>query len=478
MEELANFALDYALSHGASYAEVRIQRDDSSGTLLKNGNPEVSSLIRRYGIGIRVITHGAMGFASTNIMDRESVASSISDALSMANAISGKSKKDIRLAQHDVVEDKWLVKPKEDFKSIGFDERFELLFEIEKATISCSKDFKIPNRLFILEIEETDKIFTNSEGSVIKSKNPRISFTYVLTAFKASKGTAQRFSQKGEVRGWEAIKDWNLTDFISDETKILGKILNEAKSPPKGQELDLLLGSEVVGIICHESCGHPYEADRIMGREAAEAGESFIDPKMLDQRIGSKVVTVVDDPTLPNSYGFYLYDDEGVKARRRELIKNGIINTFLHNRETGAEMGVESNGSARSEAYNKEPIVRMANTFMDPGDYEFGELLEDIPYGIFMKNFMEWNIDDKRYNQRYVGLEAYEIRDGELGNLVRNPVLEVTTPSLYASIDAVGKDLAFNAAICGKGDPSQGVPVWTGGPSIRLRKFRLGGAPQ
>ena len=477
MEDLANFALDYALSHGASYAEIRIQRDNGSGALLKNGNPEVSSLVRKYGIGIRVLTHGTMGFASTNMMDRKNIASSVSEALSMANAISGKFKKDTRFAPYDATEDEWIVKPKEDFSSIDFDERFNLLFEIEKATISCSNDFKIPNRLFILEMEETDKIFTNSEGSVIKSKVPRISFTYILTAYKVGKDTAQRFNQKGEVCGWEAIKKWNLIEFVEDETKILGKILNKAKSPPKDRQLDILLGSEVVGIICHESCGHPFEADRIMGREAAEAGESFIIPEMLNQKIGSEVVTIVDDPTLPNSYGFYVYDDEGVKAGRRELIRNGVISTFLHDRHTAAELGVESNGSSRSEAYNKEPIIRMANTFMDPRDYSFEELLEGIPYGIFMKNFMEWNIDDKRFNQRYVGLEAYEIIDGKLGSLVRNPILEMTTPSFYASVDAVGKDLTFNAATCGKGDPQQGVPVWTGGPSVRLRKIRLGGLP-
>ena len=177
----------------------------------------------------------------------------------------------------------------------------------------------------------------------------------------------------------------------------MGKILNKAKSPPKDRQLDILLGSEVVGIICHESCGHPFEADRIMGREAAEAGESFITPEMLNQKIGSEVVTVVDDPTLPNSYGFYVYDDEGVKAGRRELIRNGVINTFLHDRHTAAELGVESNGSSRSEAYNKEPIVRMANTFVKPGEYSVDELVEDVKLGVLMKSFTEWNIDDKRY---------------------------------------------------------------------------------
>jgi TldD protein len=477
LEDIARYALNYALSHEANYAEVRLQRDNGSAALLKNGNPEVSSLIKNYGIGIRVLAHGSMGFASTNILDRENVSKCILEAISMAKSVSGRLRKNIDFSSNLVSNEKWNVTPKVDVNSIGFDEKFELLLDIEKATISSCNDFKMPNRLFIIESEETEKIFLNSEGSSIQSSVPRVSFTYILTAYKAGKGTAQRFNQKGETKGWEVINEWNLINFVADEARILGKILKQAIAPPKNDQLDILLGSEVVGIICHESCGHPFEADRIIGREAAEAGESFISPEMQGQKIGSDAVTVVDDPTLPNSYGFYLYDDEGVKARRRDLIKNGFINTFLHNRETAIEFEVETNGSSRSEAYNKEPIIRMANTYMDPGDYKLDELLEDISYGIFMKNFMEWNIDDKRFNQRYVGLEAYEIIKGELKKLIRNPILEITTPALYSSVDAVGKDLSFNAAICGKGDPQQGVPVWTGGPSIRVRKMRLGGLP-
>ena len=115
----------------------------------------------------------------------------------------------------------------------------------------------------------------------------------------------------------------------------------------------------------------------------------------------------------------------------------------------------------------------MANTYLQPGDYSFEELLEDVKDGVYIKKFMEWNIDDRRFNQRYVGLESYKIKNGELKELVKNPALEVTTVGLWSAVDAVGKDLEFQAAYCGKGDPMQGIPVWTGGPSIRLRGIVL-----
>jgi len=87
---------------------------------------------------------------------------------------------------------------------------------------------------------------------------------------------------------------------------------------------------------------------------------------------------------------------------------------------------------------------------------------------------MEWNIDDRRWNQRYVGLEAYLIENGEIKGLVKNPVIEVTTQGLFSSVDAVGKELRFDAATCGKGDPMQGVPVWTGGPRYKSKRFNSG----
>jgi len=204
----------------------------------------------------------------------------------------------------------------------------------------------------------------------------------------------------------------------------------------------------------------------------SQAGRSFIfkgGPYWIGTRIGSDVVTVVDDPTIEHSYGYYAYDDEGVKARRRYLYKNGLINEFLHNRETAAKLGTKSNASSRSVNYDREAIVRMANTFVLPGEMSEEELIEDVKSGVYMKSFTEWNIDDKRFNQRYVGREAYLIENGELKHPVARPVIETTTPKFWTAVDAASKNVKFDSATCGKGDPGQGVPCYTGGPCIRLR---------
>lgn len=473
MEDIARFAVDYAGSLGSTYSEARIQKVVSRSTSIKNGEPQFSAFLTELGIGIRLIINGALVFTSTNELTKSNVIETVLTAATMARIAAETLRKPTVLSNVKTNKDKWEVQQKQNLTSVSIEDKLKLILEADKC-FKPRRGVKFPARILTLSETINEQTFLNSEGTFITSKIPRVAFSYIVTGYSPGKGTVQRFNKKGESAGWEAVSAWNLIELASEEADILVSILNEGKKPPKNV-LDVVLGSEVVGIVSHESCGHPFEADRILGREAGAAGESFVSTGMLGKRIGSSQVTVVDDPTIPQSYGYHLYDDEGVKVKRRELIRRGIVNTFLHNRETSAELGIESNGAARTISYSREPIIRMSNTYMDRGDHRFEELLESIPKGVYIKSFMEWNIDDRRFSQRYVGLEAYLIKKGKLAHLVRNPVLEITTPRLYESVDAVGRDLSFTAATCGKGDPQQGAPVWTGGPDIRLRKVRLGG---
>ncbi|MEK6836023.1 MAG: TldD/PmbA family protein, partial [Nanoarchaeota archaeon] len=313
------------------------------------------------------------------------------------------------------------------------------------------------------------KYYINSEGTKFVSEIPRIGFYYFITIISNNK-SMQRYLPYGSTGGWEIIKKWNVKQNLLNEIKALENVLKHGVKAPHGK-IDLVIGPEVTGIATHEGVGHPYEADRILGREAAQAGESFITSKMINTKIANEVVTLVDDPTLPGSNGFYLYDDEGVKARRKFLIKNGKITEFLHNRETAAEMNVKSNAASRASEYDKETMVRMSNTFVLPGKYKEEELFEDIKLGVYMKTFMEWNIDDKRFHQKYTGAEAYLIKNGKITKPVINPILEITTPALWQSVDALSNKIEFVAGSCGKGEPMQSIPVWFGGPHMRLRNI-------
>jgi TldD protein len=474
MEDLVQHAIEAASAKEVQYAEARLHTDSGSGVTLTNGKPEPVQLAKAKGIAVRVLVDGALGFASTNDLSKESLDETVDIAYRTAKASKRLVTKPIRLSKEKAEHANWETKARKPLLDVTIEEKLAVLEEIEKNLSPSVVKVDLPSRTLVLIDDITDRYFADTEGSKIHGVASRIGLLFVFTASEPGKGIIQRIGQKGETGGWERLEAWDLPKCVPEEARILGKILREAKQAPRG-ELDLVLGSEVTGIACHESCGHPQEADRILGREAAQAGESYLKPDMIGHRIGTEAVTVVDDPTVPNSYGFYEYDEEGVRAGRRILIKNGVIAGFLQNRETAAELGVSSNGAARAVSYDREPIIRMANTFMLPGEYNDDELVEDLSKGVFIKTFMEWNIDDRRYNQRYVGLEAYLIENGQITNAVRNPILEITTPGFYGSVDAVGKKVEYEAATCGKGEPEQAAPVWHGGPPIRLRKVRLGG---
>lgn len=475
-EDYLRLAINLATKNGASYAEARAQRDYSESILLKNGVPEVASVDTRRGLSIRVIVNGSLCFGATNELNKKAIKNLVTEVVLSARSASKLRQRRIQFGDANVGTEKFEVRPRIGFDSVSIDSRIELLRDADREALEGANKIgvKLAGRYLSVETLSTEKAILTSDGATIYSRIPRVSVDCMITAFHTEKGFLQRMISLGESAGWEAAERWDLPQRLMREAVSLGRSLLEASSF-RGDRCDVVLGPEVVGIVSHESAGHPAEADRILGREAAQAGETYLSRQSLGTNIGSEVVNVVDDPTLPHSFGYYLYDDEGVKARRRYLIKNGRINEFLHNRETAFEFETESNGSSRSVSYDREPIIRMSNTFVEPGDYSFEELIEAIDNGIYIKNFMEWNIDDRRYNQKYVGLEAYKIEKGKLTKRIKNPVLEVTTPGLWSAVDAVGSDLEFSAATCGKGDPMQGIPVWTGGPHIRLRGIYVGG---
>ena len=466
--DLAEFAVNYALEQGAKWAEARLQRDYSRDIFMRNGNIDAIGFSDEFGIGIRVLVNGSLSFASTDKLDKETIKTTVKQAIKMARAFKG----DVKLSEEKMWEDRIIIRPKKDPFDISEGDKISFMKQIDTIALDIFKTKKMQSiRTIGLSWWRTEKYYVNSDGAKIFQVIPRIHIFVRLVGLHMGQAEDISFSL-GNAAGWEKTesKEWRILERAQEHAEAIIKILTEAKKCPEGK-MDVVLGPSVSGLAAHEAAGHGYEADRIWGREGAQAGESWIRPDFIGKKVANDVVTVIDDPTLPESYGFYLYDDEGVKARPRYLIKNGVINEFLHNRESAARFGTKSTAAARASAYNREPIPRMANTFWAPGDYTFEELIEDIKFGIYIKSFGEWNIDDRRYNSIFVSKEAYLIVNGELKEPIKYAVFEITTPALYQSIDAMSKHLEFEAATCGKGDPGQGVPVFTGGPHLRLRKI-------
>ena len=465
-KDIVEYALEYAESKGVEYAEVRAHREYQEVIVLKNGIVEAYIQSVDSGFCTRILANGGLGFASTNRWTKDEAKDVVDMAHKFARSANRRNK--IVFAKEEGVEMKYSVEQKVKVEDIDPESKIARLTEIDKTLTSLGVN--IPARVIQCMITSTEKYVANTEGAKITSFIPKIFATAMITVVEQGR-PEQAARQFGCSGGWEFFDQWNIPEEISHEAKVLKRLVEEGKSIGPGK-MDLICGPEVAGIAAHESCGHPMEADRILGREMSQAGRSFIylgGPFWIGSRIGSPVVTIVDDPKIKNSYGYYEYDDEGVKARPRYLYKNGIINEFLQNRETAAKLGTRSNGSSRSVNYDREAIVRMANTYVQPGDMSEEELFEDVKYGVYMRSFTEWNIDDRRFNQRYVGREAYLVENGELKHPVVRPTIETSTLNFWSSVDAVSKKLGLEAGTCGKGDPAQGIPTFMGGSMIRLR---------
>ena len=469
-KDLAEFSIKHIQDLGASYAEARLDSSAGNSCLIKNSIPQISSFEHVTGLGVRFIVNNTLGFMSTNTLDKENIKTLLKKSFNVTQHASRLSE-NTTFAEEQAHQHTYAVPQKIPYENVGYDEKVGLLLDADKHM--RDNNVKIVGSFLSLSDNVIREYFVNTEGSKIDTTVPKASFYYVLTVQEGDK-SAQRYWQYGGSGGYEIVKQWNIPELLAHEITSTHENLQKGVRPPTGK-LDVVVAPQVVAIMAHESVGHPYEADRILGREAAQAGESFLSKDMQGHQIGSEHVTVIDDPTIEGGFGFYLYDNEGVKSRKRVLINNGKVEEFLHNRATASELGTTSNAAARAIGYDREPIIRMANTVLEPGDFSEEELIEGVKHGVFMKNFMEWNIDDKRLNQKYVGAESYLIKNGKLAEPLAQPTIEINTPDLWKAVDGVAKNTEYHSGTCGKGEPCQAAPVWFGGPSIRLRNIILSG---
>ncbi|MGV9172429.1 MAG: TldD/PmbA family protein [Promethearchaeia archaeon] len=476
-KDLADFVIDLGSSQGAEYIEARFIDSTEESYTARNGMFLGILNNQKKGIGIRALVEGGIGFGSTEKLTKNSVKKLVNETISMAKATNPKDP--IQLSTESPIQDSWETKAKRGFDAVTREEKQAFMKELDKQ-LKKAGNRKLKNRIAFMLLYQEDKYFVTNEGAQIDSRHNLITMTLMNTA-KGKGGSEQRLFSMGGAAGWEWLDNINFIDLAAEDCKNVIKAAQKAQAMKFNDPIDIVVSGEVSGIMAHENVGHPSEGDRILGREGAQAGESFyadiLDEKELGEaKIGNEEVSIIDDPTIPRSPGFYVFDDEGIKTRKRYLIKEGVLNELLLNREYAARFNTKSTAAARALSFNREPIPRMANTFFERGNFTKEELVEDIDEGILMNSFTEWNIDDRRFQSKYVGLEVYLIKDGEVTDtMIRRPVLELTTYGILGSVDAVGKDFFAPLGLCGKGDPMQGVPVSLGGPHVRLRNIRIGG---
>jgi TldD protein len=227
------------------------------------------------------------------------------------------------------------------------------------------------------------------------------------------------------------------------------------------------MNPDFVSLLTHEILGHPSEADRVLGKEMAWAGGAWWKDK-LGEQVGSEHLSVFDDPTIPGSLGWYYFDDEGVETKKTTLLEKGVLKNHMQNRETANDFRTQPSANMRATNYRFMPLIRMACTCIEPGDWNPKEMIKEVKSGYLVSNMKVPSIDMKRYNWSISSQYAQKIENGELTDLVRDVIVMGTAPEFFKSIDACGKDFTVRPITnCGKGDPMQSMIMGNGGPSIR-----------
>ena len=451
-EQLANICLEIASRENATYADIRLVNTAVESVSMINENPatEESSDL---GAGIRVLYQNAgWGFAGTDEVDPENIRETTKKALSLARGAARLGGK-VSLAKEPVHVDKWESPRKKDPFAVPTETKFETLKDVTNAM----KAEGVVARRGQIIATKIEKYFANSEGSKIFQDLVQTGAQIVVAA-KGPSGIQRRSDQQYALQGYELIDEMDLPGKAPVLTKEVME-LTGAQGLKEGKS-DVIISADQVGLQVHESCGHPIELDRVLGYEANFAGRSFLTPDQLGKlQYGSEHVNIVMDATLAHGPGLgtFAYDDEGVAAQRKYAVKNGKFVGYLMSRGTAQTIGEgRSNGCMRADTYQL-PIIRMTNVSLEPGDWDYDEMIEDTKDGILMVSNYGWSIDQKRYNFQFNTEKGYRIKNGSLEEMIRGPGYSGITPEFWNSCDAIGNKkswVLWGTPNCGKGQPS------------------------
>ena len=478
LKELSNMALDKARDLGASYADIRIVTNKGESIRTKNGNVDSMGSSVSKGFGVRVLYDGAWGFASSSLVNEEEVGAITEEAVSIAKASATlKRGKGVELAPVEPVTARWESKFKIDPFDVKAEDKISLLLEAD-ALMRKNPQVRIASGSMWCMRE--DKVFASTEGSYIEQVKTETGAG--IEAMATDGREMQRRSYPNSAGGdcgslgYELVLDLDLADHAERIASEAVALLSAKQCP--NLDTTLILDSSQLTLQVHESCGHPIELDRVFGQEASYAGTSFLTPeKQGTFRYGSEQVNIVADATLPGGLGSFGYDDEGVPGQRISVIDEGIFKNYLSSRETASELGQLSTGAMRADGWNRIPIIRMTNVNLEPGDWTLDEMIKDTDEGIYMETNKSWSIDDKRLNFQFGTEVAYEIKDGSLGAMLKNPNYTGITYEFWRSCDAVGNEdewRLWGLANCGKGEPGQVAHVGHGAAPARFRNVKVG----
>ena len=496
-KQMADVALNTAKSMGATYADARIGRYLNQYVFTREDKVQNVVNTESFGIGIRVIANGTWGFASTNNVTEDGIKKATEQAVAIAKANSKFQKEPVILATvSSQGEVSWKTPIKKDFKDVPVSEKVDLLLRANSAAMENGANF-VNSALFMVNEQ---KYFASTDGSYIDQDIHRIWPTFGVTAVDQAAGkfkTRQAMSApmgmgyeymdglaSEKLEGAAGLKLYRGSyDMVEDATVAAqqAKEMLTAKSVDPGK-YDLVLEPNHLGLTIHESVGHPTELDRVLGYEANYAGTSFATMdkwKSGDFKYGSDIVNIVADKTQPGSLGAVGYDDEGVKCKKWDIIRNGILVNYQAIRDQVNMIDQnESHGCCYAQSWNDVQFQRMPNISLEAGKepYAISQMIKDVEKGIYIAGRGSYSIDQQRYNFQFGGTVFYEIKNGEIVGMLNDVAYQSNTQEFWNSCAKICDESdyrLFGSFFDGKGQPSQISAVSHGSSTSRFNDINV-----
>lgn len=475
--KLADVALNAARAKGATYADVRIGRYLNQFIVTREEKVQNIVNTESYGVGIRVIANGTWGFAATSEVAADKIAKAAEQAVAIAKANAALQTEPVQLApEKGHGEVTWRTPIEKNAFEVPISEKVDLLMAANAAAMKNGANF-VNSFLFLVNEQ---KYFASTDGSYIDQDIHRIWPNFTVTAIDPEKGkfqTRDAFSAPMGM-GWEYLEA-RATSKVTGVTTRYGKhydIIEDAaaaaqqarakhtaKSVEPGK-YDLVLDPSHLWLTIHESVGHPLELDRVLGYEANYAGTSFatLDKwKSKSFNYGSKLVNLFADKVQPGSLGAVGYDDEGVKCKRWDLVKEGVLVNYQAIRDQVHMLGEkESHGCCYADNWSSVQFQRMPNVSLAAGKEPLTveEMIKGVEKGIYIIGDGSYSIDQQRYNFQFGGQLFYEIKNGEIAGMLRDAAYQSNTQEFWNSCAQICDERDYRLGgsfFDGKGEPGQ-----------------------
>ena len=476
-KKLADIALNAARSKGATYADVRIGRYLNQFLTTRETRVESISNTESYGMGIRVIANGSWGFAAIDNLTEDTIAKAAASAVQIAKVNSKLLTEPVRLApQKGYGEVSWKTPFEKNSFEIPIKEKTELLLAVNDAALKGGANF-VNSSLFLVNEQ---KYFASTEGSYIDQDIHRLWPTFTVTKIDSKSGkfeTRNSLSspmgmgyeylipkKEEEIDGLFTIYK-NRYNMLEDAVTATRHVDEKLKSKPvEPGKYDLIIDPTNLFLTIHESVGHPSELDRVLGYEANYAGTSFLTLDKWESKkfnFGSKIVNFEADKTEKRSLAAVGYDDEGVKCKNWDIIKDGILVNYQTIRDQAHILGLpESQGCCYADSWDKVQFQRMPNVSLKAGKTPLSanDMVKNVEKGIYIFGRNSYSIDQQRYNFQFSGQLCFEVKDGKIGGLLKDVAYQSNTQEFWNSCSAIcdEKDYRLGGSFFdGKGQPSQ-----------------------